>query len=211
MGLLFELWSIHLFEGGLQRQASRMARDDPLRARIYGIVRFSGTLTQNAKRSGMLNDPDEITEQMQFHQHPRSSTARSPLLVDGMAWRPRYRSRAVLKRIRSFGFPQHLHSIRVTCRSTIQAYRILPWLSRRCSRVAHRDDLLTQRNDDDDDDDDDDDSSYCCPAIGNEMQDIEICPLNTQLGGIARHERFGLHDRSYPTLPEIWVLEEAPR
>lgn len=59
------------------------------------------------------------------------------LLVDEIVQRPRYRSQAVPNRIRSFGFPQHLHSIRVTRRgSSHKASCIFPYVFRQPCALA---------------------------------------------------------------------------
>jgi len=58
------------------------------------------------------------------------------LLVDEIVQRPRYRSQAVPNRIRSFGFPQHLHSIRVTRRSPSKASCIFPYVFRQTRALA---------------------------------------------------------------------------
>lgn len=53
-------------------------------------------------------------------------------LVDGIVWRPRISLlEALAKRIRSFGFPQHLHSIKVTRRGLLSSPRDLPAPPRR--------------------------------------------------------------------------------
>lgn len=98
------------------------------------------------------------------------------LLVDRIVRRPRYRSQAVPNRIRSFGFPQHLHSIRVTLRGPSPSIVDFPIdLARqpRALRRKHNRGLLPRRRGNGGDDD----FSYCSLSIGNEMEDIEISVL----------------------------------